>query len=444
MPVDDETERRAAISKAIENYRDTSATRTLDVEFRGEKKSLEVIRVNPSILLLNHNNSRLNAQLEDHSSRDLVQRNPTSVDAQDVLGELLRRTDKFKDLKNELKAFGQRNPGLISRDGLLINGNTRVVAIRDLGQDGIDVGVLPLDATSEDFLDIEMSLQMTRLTHQDYTFTNELLMMAKYLKAGHNSIQLAGKMGWVKDKVKKVEQSARILGTIEEVRALSSSHLPYSIFDSKKQLLKDLDEEYQRLKNSGDVPSAERMKWSRIAAMFLGINKDQVRVIDDSFFEDDVLKRADTKPAVLVALNGLKRVNTSDGLDEILATSGQLDERFDLRPLVKQFLNDPGVRDDSGGISADFGGVYADIAQAVRLATEDKITEAKFADYQAEPADILRETRLDLERILHKFPVVSSTPGFGFGNFEFELKKVKKATSELEELFKKYLAEKKP
>jgi len=131
----------------------------------------------------------------DHPKRSIVEKDPTSSEAQEVLASLLRKTERFNKLKDELKELSQQNPGLISRDGLLINGNTRVVALRDLGVDGVDVAVLPADAMARDFLDLEMSLQMRRLTHQDYTFTNELLLIDKYRNAGHSEKELAKK--WV-------------------------------------------------------------------------------------------------------------------------------------------------------------------------------------------------------------------------------------------------------
>ena len=185
--------RRDMIEKTLATYKERGDRKTLSIEYRGIEIALEVIRINPKYLLLNHDNSRLSAQLMDHPKRTIVEQDPTSSDAQEVLANLLQRTEQFKKLKDELKVLSQQNPGLISRDGLLINGNTRVVALRELGIDGVDVAVLPADAMARDFLDLEMTLQMRRLTHQDYSFTNELLLIEKYRNAGHSDKELAKK-----------------------------------------------------------------------------------------------------------------------------------------------------------------------------------------------------------------------------------------------------------
>jgi hypothetical protein len=430
--------RREAIAKALKEHKESSNPRTLEIEFRTHKINIQVITVRPSLLLLNHNNGRLGAQLEDHPKRDLVVQNPTSHDAQVVLAELLRSTEKFKDLKHELDAFSQQFPGLISRDGLLINGNTRVVALTDLEADGVDVAVLPSDANSEDFLELEMSLQMTRWTHQDYTFTNELLQMNRYLQATRSIPKLATKMGWTRNGTKKVEQSLRFWAIIEEIRALSESHLPYSTFDSKKQHLKDLDEEYQKLKVNGEIQAAEKMKWARIAALFLGINKDQVRTIDSNFFEEDVMKRLETKSDALQILEESKKLVIPDDLDELLGSNNEPLEQLDMRKFVQGMLNSPEMRDQDGSVKKDFGDTYSPIAQGVRLAAEEIITEEKLDNYRAEPAEVLREIRLNLQRVLEKFPEVSAMSGFKIGDFDYELKKVSDIISRIVKISQKY------
>lgn len=438
--IEDRAARVDAISRALDAYEQGSTKRTDEIEFRGKKILLPVVTLTPNVLLLNHNNARLNAQLADHPHRDDVYKNPASIEAQNVLAELLRATDKYKDLRVQLASLGQQRPGLVTRDGLLVNGNTRVVALREIEASGVDVAVLPADANSEDLLEIEMALQMTRLVHQDYTFTNELLLMDRYVKADHSHKQLATKMGWMRGGEKKVETRLRILGIIEEVRSLSSTYLPYHVFDTKEEHLKDLDKEYQTLKNAGEVDAADRMKWSRIAAVFLGVNKDQVRAIDDQFFEDEVEKRISDDREAKSALDQVRRVSiatTDDGLEDLLGKSVGSDERLDMKSFVNMMLNDSSIRQEDGGVLRDLSGPYAGVAKAARLAADEIIKEERFSSYLIEPSDALREVQLSVRAIIEKFAEVSAKPGFDNRKFVFELDAVQKAVNELDRLVAK-------
>lgn len=430
--------RREQIAKLLAAYKESSGDkRTLTIEYRGENKILEVIRIDPKALLLNPNNSRLTAQLYDHHQQKLVHSNPTSEEAQEILANLLRKTEKFSKLKEELKELKQKEPGLISRDGLLINGNTRVVALRDIGSEGVDVAVLPEDAGNREFLDLEMSLQMRRLTHQDYTFTNGLLLMDKYKKHGNNDKQLALKMGWLRGGQKKVDQAFQLLQLIQEIRKLTTLPLAYEVFDTKRQHLIDLNEEYQVMRQS-DPKAANQMKWGRVIAMFLGVNKDQTRVIGDDFFEEDVIKRLGGNLEVTSLLDEFKKVpNNNDGLDNLFEGNYHSGEELDLRGFAKKVLLD--LTDDAGYVSKDLTPELEVIHNAIRLGSEESITKGKREKLLLEPSDILQETRISLESVVDTFAEVSRLKGFDAKRFEFQLNKVQKSLDDLSKDFKKYM-----
>lgn len=426
--------RREMIERTLATYKERGDRKTLSIEYRGVDTALEVIRIHPKYLLLNHDNSRLSAQLMDHPKQSVVAQDPTSSEAQEVLASLLRRTERFKKLKDELKELSQQNPGLISRDGLLINGNTRVVALRDLGVDGVDVAVLPADALAKDFLDLEMSLQMRRLTHQDYTFTNELLLIDKYRKAGHSEKELAKKMGWIRGWKKKVDEASQLLQLVKEIRSLTTPPLGFEIFDSKSQHLKDLNEEYNNMAQA-DIEEANKMKWGRVAAMFLGVNKDQTRVIDPDFFEEDVLQRVAENSRVVQVLDSFKKVKVEDGLDELLGDPGKAKETLDLRSFAKKVVSD--LADDQGNVSKDLTPELQDIHNAIRLGAEATITKVKRDKLLLEPADVLQETRISLEGVLSSFSEVSRLKDFDITKFEYELSKVVSCVEELSAEFAK-------
>lgn len=434
MTNETEQYRRSAILKSLKTYEENGDRKSLSVEYRGKDIVLPVIRIDPKLLLLNHDNSRLSAQLQDHPKRDIVLTQPTSEPAQQVLASLLSKTERYKKLKEELKELKQQNPGLISRNGLLINGNTRVVALRELGEDGVDVAVLPDDALTGDFLDLEMALQMRRLTHQDYTFTNELLLMKKYMDFNHNEKQLATKMGWIRGWKKKVDQSIQLLKLVEEVRALTAPPLAYEVFDAKSQHLKDLNDEYQTMALI-DIREANQMKWGRVVAMFLGVNKDQTRVIKDDFFEEDVIQRIDADSDVAKLLAGFKKIKVEDNLGGLLGDEDESPEQIDLRSFAKKVISD--LSDNDGQVTKDLTSELQEVHNAIRLAAEATITKGKREKLLLEPSDILQEARISLESVLDSFEEVSNLKGFDASRFEYQLNKVHKCLEDLTKEFHK-------
>lgn len=426
-------ERVDLINRALRAYEEEGQKRTDTVTIKGERKVLKVIRLNPKNLLLNHDSFRLAGQLRDLEKREQVHANPTSIESQQILESLLRSTSEYRAILDDLRVSGQVNPGLISRDGLLINGNTRVVALRELGITGVDVTVLPEDVTHQDFLDLEVDYQMRTLAHQEYTFTNQLLMIAELNQRGFTDTEIAKKMNWRKRGRERVAQSLRILGLIDEIRSQKEGKLPYSTFDSKKQHLVDLDNEYQRLLNI-DPKAAHGMKWARILAIFLNATKDQVREIDEDFLDTHVIGRVkDASRSFLEAA----RIGGQSGDDlDGLIDDEDYQESINPQLLVKKVLAFRQSSDDSN-IDTNHEEQIEDISEAIRLGALAIIAENNFQSMLTEPADVLRETRLKLENIKEKFPELVATAGFDSSKFGYELKKVSDVVADIRSAMKK-------
>jgi len=436
MPEINDQYRRDLIEKSLNDYIERKATKSLTIEYLGEERTFPVIRIDPKVLLLNHNNNRLSAQLHDHNQKETVYGNPASENAQLILADLLSKTASFKDLKDELSQIGQQNPGLITRNGLLVNGNTRVVALRLLGKAGVDVAVLPDGADDNAILDLEMFLQMVHLTHQDYTFTNELLLLDKCKKLGNTDKQIADKMKWSRGWQKKLNEKFQLLRLINEIINLSPKPLAYEVFDSKSQHLKDLNEEYESLKVN-DLAAANRMKWSRVAAMFLNVNKDQTRAIDEDFVDEDILKQIDPDSPSSKLLDGLTKVYVDDGLGEILGDKNDTSEKVDAKALAKAVISSR--IDESGFISAlELSPEFSDLRKKIILSSEAIITKHKRKTILTTPADELRTIRESLENVVNLFHEVSGQPDFDSIKFKYELSKASTSLNDLVSKFEKF------
>lgn len=421
--------RKNAIEAALLAYQQAGEKRTETIEYRGQLKSFEVIRINASIPLLNNNNSRLRAQISTHPQREIVYSDPFSSAAQEILSELLAQTDKFGDLRRELKELGQKNPGIITRDGMLVNGNTRLVATKLNGDEGFDVAVLPQDATSDDFLDIEMSLQLRNLVHQDYTFTNRLLLVDNLIRRSANDAAVIKSMHWQRNGQTKLALHRRLLALVEEIRSSTETQLDYKFFDGKEEMLKNLDMAYQAALQESPR-SAEELKWARITAMVLGLNKDEVRAIDTDFVENSLQPRVEGTEAETF-LNSFRPETVSDELDELLASNESLTTTsYDLRKVAEKIIS-TGI-DESGTISIDKIEVFSKLHNAMKTGARDLIESDVAEKMRSEPIEYLREVTLKVEELTNSLPALFKDAEFNKTKFEFQAKKTQKSIQALQ------------
>ena len=430
------------ISSAIKEHERQNNAANYTVEVRGEIKVLPIINLRTNCVTLNHNNNRLAAQLKDYPNASELMENPTSVETQKILAELLASTDKFSKLKRELEEQGQIDPGLITRDGLLVNGNTRAAALLQLSHieraKGIKVAVLPPGIGEDDILDLELNLQMVKLTHQDYPYTNELLTMRKYMDRGNSPKELALVMKKPRG-VPMINRSMRILDTIEWVRNKSpNKSLAYSTFDTKKTHLEDLDKEMQALINEGDNIGAEELKQERILAILFNINKDQTREIDCGFLSDEIYnKRADNESSSLRAFLDEFKSDEADDADDL---SEFMDENerseIDAIKLLDAFLKSPNSIREDGSLNEDLEGGFSELALEMKDATDSKVRQGRQESRAQEMSSVVRGIRQDITRVKEILPERVSDHLFKKGDFEYELNKAQKELEKLSELFK--------
>ena len=415
-------ERGVAVRAARDEYSRRGERRTYQVRYRGTPLSLPVVTLPINVPLLNHNSHRLAAQLKDLDRREEVLAAPTSVISQDLLAELIVKMERYAHIREDVRINHQVEPGLISVEGVLINGNTRVVALRELGVPGIDVAVLPEDALESDFLDLEISLQMAKLEHQDYTYTNTLLMMRNCLDLGMPEAELARKMNWKKRGVEKVLSCMRILNLIEELRERHPQLIPYRAFDQKQQHLEELDRDYEYEKRI-DAEAAYQLLDNRILALLLGATKLQLREMDEQFFVEHVVKRLQDETRIFV-----ETYMAPANYESIDIEPAQ--DLPDLTRLIDRVINEivENGSPDTDGLPNEL----QDLREAISVAAEDISTDRRRRDLLAEPVTALKEARFDIERITERYEEYSQNRDFKVDKFRYELDKVQKKLEELD------------
>ncbi|GAA4687319.1 transcriptional regulator [Frondihabitans cladoniiphilus] len=266
----------------------------LTIEWRGSATHLHVIAMPVEMLYYNPDTHRIRAQRGLDPKRDAVlSADPWGPDGQDYLEYLLKtqpatpgKTDpEFEALRDSLEDFSQEQPGLITPDGILVNGNTRCAALRELGTRHIRVAVLPADTTRDDISAVELSLQLRRENKRDYSYINQLIAIEEQLARGRRPEEIAREFHI---RPKTLEQDRWVYGLIQEAIERSSDGdgdgLRLVDFEDHQEKLRELYRAYTK-EIATDRDAAEALKESRLAMIILGFAKTDVRLAKPDFHE---------------------------------------------------------------------------------------------------------------------------------------------------------------
>ncbi|MET9481890.1 transcriptional regulator [Streptomyces sp. NPDC006638] len=264
---------------------------TLTIEWRTKPLVVHVIDMPVESLYYNPGTHRIRAQRSFDPARDLaLDADPWSDESQDYLGHLLqaepsdpaKRDKEFEDLKESLKDYKQNEPGLITRDGVLVNGNTRAAALRELGVTYIRVGVLPEFCTWADINAVELSLQLRHDTRRPYSYINRLLTIDEEVTSGR---QLADVARDFRIRTTTAEQDLWVLSCLRDLTERSKSgesQLRLLDFEDAQEKLRELHRAYSK-ESKGNREKADLLKESRLAAIVLEFSKTDVRLIETDF-----------------------------------------------------------------------------------------------------------------------------------------------------------------
>ncbi|MEU6231458.1 ParB/RepB/Spo0J family partition protein [Kitasatospora sp. NPDC047058] len=296
---------------------------SLKIEWRSQPLHIEVIDMPTDSLYYNPGTHRIRAQRSHDPRLDAaLDADPWSAESQEYLHYLLQakpsKTDEtdpdFSELKKSIKEFGQNDPGLITREGILVNGNTRRAAMKELGEQTIRVGVLPGDCTWADISAVELSLQLRKDHRRDYSYINRLLAIEEQVTLGRPLASVAHEF---RTTAAACDQDLWVLACIREMIDRSSSGgigLRLVDFEEHQEKLKELRRRYAKELAANKREEAELIKETRMAAMVLGFSKTDVRVIEDDFHDrylahrlPDELRPAVASAPVAVAIPGLGR-----------------------------------------------------------------------------------------------------------------------------------------
>ncbi|QES48424.1 transcriptional regulator [Streptomyces venezuelae] len=264
---------------------------TLTVEWRTKPMVVQVIDMPIDQVYYNPSTHRIRAQRSFDPDRDLLlAEDPWTPDSQDYLRYLLqalpsnpaKRDGDFDDLKDSLKEYRQNEPGLITRDGILVNGNTRVAALRELGVTSVRVGVLPATCTWADINAVELSLQLRHDTRRPYSYINRLLTIEEQVNQGRPLADIAKDF---RIRTATADEDLWVLSCLKDLVTRSKAgpaQLKLMDFEDAQEKLRELHRAFAKAskRNPGQ---ADLLKENKLALIVLEFSKTDVRLADEDF-----------------------------------------------------------------------------------------------------------------------------------------------------------------
>jgi hypothetical protein len=443
--------REQRVKEAKEAYAEDTNQERIPLPWKGaHDQTFPVIKLPVDAVIYNHRSHRIKAQLESHPQRKTVEDDPTGEEAQKVIESILRATEGYEPLTSNLAEVGQRDAGVVTSSGLLVNANTRLAALREIDPHGhIRVAVLPKDATDKDIDQLELSLQIQRDFKQDYSFTNELLFIEDLISIySYSAEDVAKALNWaassdekeLKRGIGRVQQSQRILALVRDVQARSDGKLPLTFFDGeKRQALIDLDDKYESLKGK-DPDGAEKMREGRLLGILSGNFYRELRKIDAEAVDEHLATKLAEKPTLegrlekLVTLapttngggdTGAGGDDDLDLLDDADISSGDGGVTSTLRPLIELIARTEGEKEiempaaDGGDAPTKIqrDDLIREVAEAIDEAAEDAGTDTKVKQSLDGPIKAVRDATKKINLAIESYREVSSSAEFDQGKF---------------------------
>lgn len=292
------------IEKRLSDVTGHENPETVRVLFRGTAVNLPVISMPVAQLYLNPNTHRVRAQRAMDPARDAtLSRAPWSDGAQAYLEELLKAKPsdptqpdpEYAELLEELRRDGQLAAGVITRTGVVVDANTRCVALKELGVTDIRVGVLPPSADWGDINQVELRIQLRRDKRRDYPFINRMISVEEEIAAGAREEDVAHEWNLRASSLKADRWSFRLIqDAVERSETTHGAKLTLLQFNDQQESFRELYRHYTALAAT-DPESAEQLKEARLAAILLGLPKTSLRFVEGDFYTDYLSERLPEK-----------------------------------------------------------------------------------------------------------------------------------------------------
>lgn len=293
-------DRKKLIAELVEasEKRQDSKSGSRAIEIAGQIQRLESYRLPIDELKYNIKNGRFAAELiakEKELGRTL---DPLKrKDAEEIKQLLLEQEkEKTESLKADLMRHGQLEPGLITDEGFVINGNKRMAIFEELrsksGDDRFDYMefmLLPKGASPKELWRIEAGLQLSDEKRIAYGPINELLKIRQGIEVGLEVNQIAGSIYGLKPS--DVKERLAWLQIVEDYLAHTGNEGRYKEVEGSFEHIKSLYNNIKGLKKR-DIKGEELSEFILIEFEAIKVNASNTQVRKIGEAKREKFKRA--------------------------------------------------------------------------------------------------------------------------------------------------------
>ncbi|MFB0515841.1 MAG: hypothetical protein ACETWG_04445 [Candidatus Neomarinimicrobiota bacterium] len=201
MPFDKSKKR--IIQAYLKGQQEDKTLRYDKLEVKGKVQQEPIYTLNNNELAFNKANGRIHAEVIEKEAELGRSLNIWDQDDQKIIKDLLLsiRKDENEKIKEDLAKKGQIRPGIITCDGIVINGNRRKALLEELyaetGEERykyLEVHVLPSEITKSELWLIEAGIQMSAPQQLDYSPINNLLKLKEGIDSGLKIVDMAARI----------------------------------------------------------------------------------------------------------------------------------------------------------------------------------------------------------------------------------------------------------
>jgi ParB-like chromosome segregation protein Spo0J len=213
-----------------------------------EDKLLPVVELDISWVRFSVLNHRTKAEQQricrDKDAPDLFASDPLGNAAQDAQFEILKTQQGFEELATDLTTRGQQEPAVVTAEGVLVNGNRRVAALRSIYAKGhlnakyVRCIVLPEATGIDEIRRLETELQVAKRFEEDYSWINRLLLIDELLKTNNMDFAIVAKL--MRADESDIHSAMQVLGQVDQLVAISNRNYLHIDFEPNESAFTEL------------------------------------------------------------------------------------------------------------------------------------------------------------------------------------------------------------